>query len=109
MRLLNIEQPIGCVSQTACGKAKAHNMFQQLLTRAMQSPEDLVLSMEYVDTKGVRTRRIVSPIRFLPSGRFLGLCLCRCEPRQFNLDRCSNLKLCLAADFVMPVPMATAI
>ena len=42
--------------------------------------------MEYVDTKGVRTRRIVSPIRFLPSGRFLGLCLSRCEPRQFNLD-----------------------
>lgn len=87
---------------------ESHSMFQQLLTRAMQSPDDLVLSMEYVDTKGVRTQRVVSPIRFLPSGRFLGLCLCRCEPRQFNLDRCSNLKLCLAADFVMPVPMVTA-
>ena len=84
-------------------------MYQQLLTRAMQCPDDLVLSMEYVDAKGVRTQRIVSPIRFLPSGRFLGLCLCRCEPRQFNLDRCSNLKLCFAADFVMPVLMASAV
>lgn len=83
-------------------------MYQQLLSRAMLCPDDLVLSMEYVDAKGVRTSRVVSPIRFLPSGRFLGLCLCRCEPRQFNLDRCSNLKLCHAADFVMPVPMNVA-
>jgi predicted DNA-binding transcriptional regulator YafY len=75
----------------------------------MQCPDDLVVSMEYVDAKGVKTRRIVSPIRFLPNGRFLGLCLSRCEPRQFHLDRCTNFKLCLAADFLMPVEMATAV
>ncbi len=83
-------------------------MERQMLTRAMQCPDDLVVRMDYVDTKGNKTTRIVSPIRFLPSGRFLGLCLCRCEPRQFHLDRCSNFKLCLAADFVMPVDLAVA-
>jgi predicted DNA-binding transcriptional regulator YafY len=83
-------------------------MYRQLLSVAMQSPDELVLSLEYVDSKGVKTRRIVSPIRFLASGRFLGLCLCRCEPRQFHLERCSNLKLCRASDYLMPVPMESA-
>lgn len=78
---------------------------QQVLSQAMHNPDELVLSMEYVDSKGAKTRRIVSPIRFLASGRFLGLCLTRCEPRQFYMSRCSELKLCRAADFLMPVPM----
>lgn len=78
-----------------------------VLSQAMQSPDNLVLSMEYVDAYGVKTRRIVSPIRYLANGRFLGLCLCRCEPRQFHLSRCSKLELRPAHDFVMPVPMTT--
>ena len=81
---------------------------QKLLRLAMQNPDDLVLSLEYTDSKGQRTERIVSPIRFLSQDRFLGLCLCRCEPRQFHLDRCSRLALKRAADYVMPVPMAVA-
>lgn len=84
-------------------------MVKQMLSRAMQNADELVISLEYVDSKGVRTRRIVSPIRFLAKDRFLGLCLCRGEPRQFHLERCSNLKICLAADFVMPVAMAQAV
>lgn len=82
---------------------------RQILSRAMAQPDDLVVQLEYVDTKGQKTRRIVSPIRYLPGGRFLGLCLCRCEPRQFQLERCGNLEMKKAADYVMPVPMATAL
>ena len=78
-----------------------------LLTKAMQAPEEFVVSLEYLDVKGVSSRRIVSPIRFLPDGRFLGLCLCREEPRQFYLNRCHNVRLRQAADFVMPVLMAS--
>jgi predicted DNA-binding transcriptional regulator YafY len=78
-----------------------------LLSRAMQAADDYVISLDYVDSHGAITRRIVSPIRFLPGGRFLGLCMCREEPRQFYLNRCQNVRLCRAADFVMPVPVIT--
>lgn len=78
------------------------------LSLAMQAPDDLVVKLEYVDAKGNKSIRVVSPIRYLPSGRFLGLCLCRCEPRQFHLDRCSNIELRPAAEYVMPVEMAQA-
>lgn len=78
-----------------------------ILAKAMQAADDYVVSVDYVDSKGMVTRRIVSPIRFLPGNRFLALCLCREEPRQFYLERCHNVKLCRASDFVMPVPVFT--
>lgn len=78
------------------------------LQKAMQATDDLVVQLDYKDSKGEKTRRVVSPIRFLPNGRFLGLCLCRCAPRQFHLDRCENVQLRKANDYVMPVPMITA-
>jgi hypothetical protein len=34
--------------------------------------------------------------------------LCRCEPRQFQMDRCSNLRLRPAVEFVMPVQISAA-
>ncbi|MCB1359561.1 MAG: hypothetical protein KDK53_24620, partial [Maritimibacter sp.] len=77
-------------------------MSKKLLSTAMQCPDDLVLSLEYLDSKGQKTCRVVSPIRFLSQDRFLGLCLCRCEPRQFQIERCSNLQLKRASDYVMP-------
>ncbi len=78
------------------------------ISTAMQCPDDLVVCLEYVDAKGVRTRRVVSPIRFVGSQAFLGLCLSRCEPRRFQLGRCSNISLARASDFVMPVEMQVA-
>ncbi|MEM7477772.1 MAG: hypothetical protein AAF483_22520 [Planctomycetota bacterium] len=77
------------------------------LTQAMRRSDDLVVELEYLDSKGQRTIRVVSPIRFLPNGRFLGLCLCRCEPRQFQLSRCSDVQLKSAHDYVMPVRIWT--
>lgn len=82
-------------------------MTSHLLRTAMQRQDDLVISLVYVDSKGRKTKRIVSPIRFLSADRFLGLCLCRCEPRQFHLNRCSELELKRAADYVMPVECLT--
>ncbi len=78
---------------------------RQLIQRALRQADDLVLVFDYCDSKGIATRRVVSPIRFLASDRFLALCLSREEPRQFYLDRCQNLQLALAANFVMPVPL----
>jgi predicted DNA-binding transcriptional regulator YafY len=71
----------------------------------MHQSDDLVVEFDYTDLKGVRTHRVVSPIRFLGRDRVLALCLSREEPRQFYLDRCENLQLALAADFLMPVAM----
>jgi predicted DNA-binding transcriptional regulator YafY len=78
---------------------------QNLINKAMRSPDDLVISMEYVDSEGVKSRRIVSPIRFMGPRRFLALCLCREEPRQFVLQRCHDVTLMPAAEVMMPVAM----
>lgn len=75
------------------------------LRRAMMDSETYVVEMVYADAKGNLTRRVVSPIRFVGSDRFLGLCLCREEPRQFYLSRCSDVRLIPAAEVIMPVPM----
>jgi predicted DNA-binding transcriptional regulator YafY len=72
----------------------------------MHQPDDLVVEFDYTDAKGGNMHRVVSPIRFLGRERFLALCLSREEPRQFYLDRCRNVRLALAADFLMPVEMA---
>ena len=79
---------------------------RHLIHRAMHQPDDLVVEFDYTDAKGVQTHRVVSPIRFLGPDRFLALCLSREEPRQFYLERCQNVKLAMAADFLMPVAMA---
>ena len=76
---------------------------KQLIGNAMRNSDELVVEFEYSDAKGIRTRRVVSPIRFLGANRFLGLCLCREEPRQFYLERCQNVCLKRANDYLMPV------
>ncbi|EMI51760.1 WYL domain-containing protein [Rhodopirellula sallentina] len=76
-----------------------------MLRTAMLDADEWVVEFEYSDSKGKRTRRTVSPIRFAASGRFLALCLCREEPRQFYLNRCENFRLIRSADVMMPVEM----
>ena len=78
---------------------------KRLIYRAMCQQDDLVLVFDYVDSKGLKSRRIVSPVRFLGSDRFLGLCLSREEPRQFQLSRCSQVRIDQANNYVMPVVM----
>jgi predicted DNA-binding transcriptional regulator YafY len=77
-----------------------------ILKRAMQDSDHYVVELDYIDSKGKTTRRVVSPIRFLPGNRLLALCLCREAPRQFHLNRCSNVRLSRAEQFMMPVAMA---
>ncbi len=74
-----------------------------LIRRVMQQIDDLVLVIDYRGKDGTVTRRVVSPIRFVAEDRFLALCLSREEPRQFYLDRCSNVRVDLANNYVMPV------
>lgn len=83
-------------------------MNKRMISTAMQRADELVVALDYLDSKGQITRRVVSPIRFVSNDRFLALCLCRCEPRQFQIDRCSNLQLAPAENFTMPVAIAAA-
>ena len=75
------------------------------LRRAMQDSDNYVIEMDYCDASGQRTRRVVSPIRFVGNYRFLGLCLCREAPRQFQLSRCENIRLLPASDVLMTLPI----
>ncbi|MFG0287447.1 MAG: transcriptional regulator [Rhodopirellula sp. JB044] len=76
---------------------------ERMLRTAMLDADEWVVEFEYADSKGKRTRRTVSPIRFAAPGRFLALCLCREEPRQFYLNRCENFRLIRSANVMMPV------
>lgn len=76
-----------------------------LINRAMHCPEQYIIEMSYRTAQGVATRRTVSPIRYLKGGRLLALCLCREEPRQFYLNRCSQIELKSANDVLMPMPI----
>lgn len=76
-----------------------------MLQQAMQDSDDWVVEFEYCDSKGERSRRVVSPIRFMGSERMLGLCLSREEPRQFYLGRCEQMRLKRSSDYLMPVPL----
>lgn len=75
------------------------------LRQAMQDSDRYVIEMTYSDASGNKTQRVVSPIRFIGSNRFLALCLCREEPRQFYLSRCENVRLISATDVFMPMPI----
>ncbi|MGB7324240.1 MAG: WYL domain-containing protein [Rubripirellula sp.] len=77
----------------------------RILQQAMRDCDKYVIEMDYEDAKGNRTHRVVSPIRLMGSYRFLGLCLCREQPRQFQLSRCRNIRLVAAENVMMPVPM----
>lgn len=79
----------------------------RLIERVMQQSDDLVIVIDYKGKDGAVTRRVVSPIRFVGQDRFLALCLSREEPRQFYIDRCSNVRVDLAGNYTMPVEMMT--
>ena len=82
---------------------------RQIINKSMQCYDDWVIEFTYKDSKGILTRRVVSPIRFVDGDRFLGLCLSREEPRQFKLERCDNVTLKPAWDYVMPVAMPVVV
>ena len=75
----------------------------QIINKSMQCYDDWVIEFTYRDSKGVESKRVVSPIRFVDANRFLALCLSREEPRQFRMDRCNNVTLKPAWDYVMPL------
>jgi predicted DNA-binding transcriptional regulator YafY len=81
---------------------------RKLIQRAIVQSDDYVILFDYVDAKGNATRRVVSPIRFVGSDRFLALCLSREEPRSFTLAHCRNVRIDRACNYLMPVEISTS-
>lgn len=80
-------------------------MIKQLLARAIREAESIVVQVEYTDVNGVKTIRVISPIKFIGQDRVSALCLGREEPRTFVIARMSNAKSINASDVLMPVPI----
>ena len=80
---------------------------RQAIAQAMGDSDNFVIELEYTDSKGKVSRRVVSPIRFVTPDRFMALCLCREAPRVFYLKNCNNVSLQEAWKYVMPVEMVT--
>lgn len=78
-------------------------LVKRAVSMAMQAQDDFVLSLVYTGKDGARTRRIVSPIRFIDQDRFQALCLCREEPRHFLFEKCDEVQLVHASEVLMPV------
>lgn len=78
---------------------------QDILHAMRDAGDKYVIETTYIDGEGNRTRRVISPIRFQSSKRFLAMCLCRLQPQWFMFARCTGVELKLAADYVMPVPI----
>lgn len=76
---------------------------RKTVQKSIHNGDEWVVAFRYQDAKGNSTNRVVSPIRFLGADRFLALCLSREEPRQFYFQRCDNMQLKPAWDYVMPV------
>ena len=69
---------------------------------AMRDPNKWVVRLRYVDSKGIATIRVVSPIR-LEGDSIMVLCLAREECRRLLLKRVSKVELVAASDVLMPV------
>lgn len=82
-------------------------MPSRVVSRAMDDPDTWVLRLRYEGKDGEVTDRIVSPIRYVGSGSFLALCLCREEPRMFYLSQCKAFRLIPVHEVLMPVEIKT--
>lgn len=76
-----------------------------LVAIAMHDYDSYVLRLVYEDSKGVKTRRVVSPYHWVGEDRFHALCLCKEDLRLFELRKCSEVELVDANDVLAPVPL----
>jgi predicted DNA-binding transcriptional regulator YafY len=76
----------------------------RLIYRAMHNSDTLAIELDYVDAKGQRSRRKVSPIRSVGRGGMLVMCLATGQPRQMKLDRISKVTLLAASSVLIPEP-----
>jgi predicted DNA-binding transcriptional regulator YafY len=76
-----------------------------ILKQAMYSPDDYAVRLRYRAKDGELTERVISPIKMDDSHSLLALCLCRENPRRFELDRCSHIELVPAHEILMPMEL----
>jgi len=73
----------------------------------MVDADNVVIAVDYRDSHGRRSQRVISPVRWLRDGQaFTALCLGREECRTFRLDRCLAVELVASATVLMPAPIS---
>lgn len=95
-------KPIVATTQTV-RKPPIDPTTARLIAHAMHNPDEWVIRLRYRGKDGVTTERIISPIKMVSPTAILALCLCREDPRRFELERCSHFELVNANDVLMPV------
>lgn len=81
---------------------------RRAIAKGIDSPESVVLEIQYRDAKGHETQRTISPVRLEDDGQSLmALCLAKEEPRKFKLASIKSFTLVDANDCMMPMPMVT--
>ena len=78
---------------------------RQKLAHAMRSPDQFVCDIVYEDRWGERTKRAISPIRFVGTKMVLALCVGREEPRIFDINNMHEVTLRSANSVLMPEPV----
>lgn len=88
------------------GSSKMVTSLRQMINRAMQDPDGIVLRVVYVDGEGKETTRVISPTSWTEANRvFRALCLGRAEHRQFVVSRIRKALVVPAESVLMPEPM----
>lgn len=72
---------------------------------AMESPDEYVIIIEYLDDRMMLSRRFISPIRYIGEHKIEALCLAREAPRHFWLARIQRHRLVPAHLVEMPAPI----
>lgn len=81
--------------------AATSNPIMQVIHRAMKDPDSWIVDIVYKDSSGIRSKRAVSPIKYVGAD-MVALCLCRQEPRRFRMSQIQSATLRSSADAMMP-------
>ncbi|QDV84962.1 WYL domain-containing protein [Planctomycetes bacterium TBK1r] len=83
-------------------KTKRPLTTRQKLSLAMQDPDRWACRIIYQDRDGKRTKRLISPIRWIAKKQnLLALCINREEPRHFTITGIQSVELVDASDVLM--------
>lgn len=82
--------------------AKRRSRTYRMVLVAYNDPEQFVLQVTYLDSKGNVTDRVLSPTSFVDQDTIKAYCLGRLGVRTFKLDRIIRIRLRHASDVLAP-------
>ena len=81
------------------------NEVEKIVRRAVMDVDQHAVELVYVDRRGCRTRRTVSPDRIIDDESFAAMDLSRGGHRQFQFGRVESARLVPAHEVFAPTPL----